>query len=76
MPPNHPSDLSPAERRREVPSILARGVVRWRRRARSAADVMRIASPTPLASSVDRIAIERMRPVSGGPAQGAYAGPQ
>lgn len=30
------SDLSPAERRREVASILARGVIRWRRRAKSA----------------------------------------
>ena len=30
------SNLSPAERRREVASILARGVIRWRRRAKSA----------------------------------------
>jgi len=29
-------DLSPAERRREVASILARGVIRWHRRAKSA----------------------------------------
>jgi hypothetical protein len=36
MPPNRPSDLSPAERRREVASILARGVIRWHRRAKAA----------------------------------------
>lgn len=30
------SDLSPADRRREIASILARGVIRWHRRARSA----------------------------------------
>ncbi len=34
--PNHASDLSPAERRREVASILARGVIRWHRRAKAA----------------------------------------
>jgi hypothetical protein len=28
--------LSPADRRRQVASILARGVIRWRRRAKSA----------------------------------------
>lgn len=32
MPPNNPSDLSPADRRRQLASILARGVIRWRRR--------------------------------------------
>lgn len=36
MPPNCPSDLPPADRRREVASILARGVIRWRRRAKAA----------------------------------------
>jgi hypothetical protein len=36
MPLNHASDLSLAERRREVASILARGVIRWHRRAKSA----------------------------------------
>ncbi len=36
MPPNNPPDLSPAARRREVASILARGVIRWHRRAKSA----------------------------------------
>ncbi|MEW6198014.1 MAG: hypothetical protein AB1601_05040 [Planctomycetota bacterium] len=36
MPPNHASETSPAERRREVASILARGVIRWHRRAKSA----------------------------------------
>lgn len=36
MPPINPSDLSPADRRREVASILARGVIRWHRRAKSA----------------------------------------
>ena len=34
------SDLSPAERRREVASILARGVIRWRRRAKSAGTIV------------------------------------
>lgn len=28
--------LSPAERRRQVASILAKGVIRWRRRAKAA----------------------------------------
>jgi hypothetical protein len=36
MPPNHAPALSPADRRREVASILARGVIRWHRRAKSA----------------------------------------
>jgi hypothetical protein len=30
------SAISPTERRRQVASILARGVIRWRRRAKSA----------------------------------------
>ncbi|MEW6198090.1 MAG: hypothetical protein AB1601_05420 [Planctomycetota bacterium] len=36
--PKHQNDehLSPAERRREVASILAKGVVRWCRRAKAA----------------------------------------
>jgi hypothetical protein len=29
-------DKSPADRRREIASILARGVIRWRRRAKAA----------------------------------------
>jgi len=29
-------NLSPADRRREVASILARGLIRWRRRAKAA----------------------------------------
>ncbi len=33
MPSDHTPDVSPSERRREVASILARGVIRWRRRA-------------------------------------------
>jgi hypothetical protein len=36
MPPNRPSDLSPVDRGREVASILGRGVIRWRRRAKAA----------------------------------------
>lgn len=36
MPPNNASELPPADRRREIASILARGVIRWRRRAKSA----------------------------------------
>jgi hypothetical protein len=36
MPPNNPLNLSPAERRREVASILARGVIRWHKRAKTA----------------------------------------
>jgi len=36
MPPNGTSCPPPAERRREVASILARGVIRWHRRAKAA----------------------------------------
>ena len=36
MPSNRPPVLSPVERRREVASILARGVIRWHRRAKTA----------------------------------------
>ena len=37
MPKHHNDEhLCPVERRREVASILARGVIRWRRRAKSA----------------------------------------
>ncbi len=31
--------ISPADRRREVASILARGVIRWRRKARTVGDL-------------------------------------
>lgn len=37
MPSRTEAPLSPTERRREVASILARGVVRWRRQAKSTA---------------------------------------
>ena len=37
MPPRTDAPLSPTERRRQVASILARGVVRWRRQVKSAA---------------------------------------
>jgi hypothetical protein len=36
MQPNHAFDPSPAYPRREVASILARGVIRWHRRAKAA----------------------------------------
>lgn len=35
MSPRTDALLDPAERRRQVASILARGVIRWRRRARA-----------------------------------------
>ncbi|KAA0219520.1 MAG: hypothetical protein EDS66_17505 [Planctomycetota bacterium] len=37
MPQRTDAPLDPAERRRQVTSILARGVMRWRRQARSTA---------------------------------------
>jgi hypothetical protein len=37
MPPRTDAPLDPAERRRQVASILARGVMRWRRHVRSTA---------------------------------------
>lgn len=37
MPSRTDAPLSPAERRRQVASILARGVIRFRRQAKSAA---------------------------------------
>jgi hypothetical protein len=37
MPSRTDAPLSPAERRRQVASILARGVMRWRRQAKSTA---------------------------------------
>lgn len=37
MPTRTEAPLDPSERRRQVASILARGVVRWRRRAKAAA---------------------------------------
>lgn len=37
MPKRTDAPPHPAERRQEVASILARGVIRWRRRAKSAA---------------------------------------
>lgn len=36
MPKRTDAPLDPAERRRQVASILARGVVRWRRQVKSA----------------------------------------
>jgi len=36
MPRNDPSNLTTADRRREIASILARGVIRWHRCAKSA----------------------------------------
>ncbi len=47
MPPNHASDVSPADRRREVASILARGVIRWHRRAKAAGIIDAQKSPPP-----------------------------
>jgi len=44
--PKPPPDLSPAERRREVASILARGVKRWRRRAKAAGIIDAQKSPS------------------------------
>lgn len=37
MPLRTDAPLNPAERRQQVASILARGVIRWRRRAKSTA---------------------------------------
>jgi hypothetical protein len=37
MPTCDQRTLSPAERQREIASILARGVIRWRRRAKAGA---------------------------------------
>ena len=36
MPPPKDAQLSPADRCRQVASILAKGVIRWRRRAKAA----------------------------------------
>ncbi len=36
MPPKNGLNLSPSDRRREVASILARGVIRWHKRAKTA----------------------------------------
>jgi hypothetical protein len=47
MPPNHTSDLSAAERRREVAFILARGVIRWHHRAKAAEIIDAQKSPPP-----------------------------
>ncbi len=36
MPPNNALNLSPADLRREVAAILARGVIRWHKRSKAA----------------------------------------
>lgn len=45
MPPNNAFDLAAADRRREVASIFARGVIRWCRRARAAGIINSQKSP-------------------------------
>ena len=45
MPTRTDAPLSPADRRRQVASILAKGIIRWRRRAKSAGIINATESP-------------------------------
>lgn len=56
MPSRTDAPLDPADRRRQVASILARGVIRWHRRAKSAGIIDAEKSPP---SAENRLELSR-----------------